>query len=580
MLIRCPECQFKREVDLTRIPPTAQLATCPKCKHKFRFREHVATEDGDEEGFVMRSAPATSAYGTWEAAQQAARNVDRAAEQGTRSGPEADRYASRYDAYKPSARAASYDAEDSSVHTAPARPASLYKGAGDRVRPAMDDDVYGGQPDQGRDDASEYASGTAYGTVSGGPFGDAEPDGYAEGYAERYGEGSGEGRADAGEEGVYYGSSVRAAEYGTEAGQGADEPDAHAAPEGHGGHASYDGHDGHDGMYREPAAYDEVADAAAYEDAAPYTQPSEYTVFGQAGEGLSEQEQAEYAATQAATHATTGDSPENTPHATHAAPGRQHAEGRDARSPRGGAKPHRHLGSLSEYEEGAPGGKGDIWDAIAAMGDSDSTVPPFARTAGFEMSIPWEHRGKSGLGGAWWRTVKESLFSPAYFFGGIQGAGGITAAIIFFLFTAFVGALLEAGMLFGAASLLGGLLAETPLAELPAQFADISALPLRAGQLLLSGLVLVVAVSCLCHGCIRFLVPRGKPFATTFRVVAYSGSALLAGCIPVAGPVVARLWFLLLIIKGLRNAHNLRLPQTILAMLPVFMLILGGVLLW
>lgn len=549
MLIRCPECQFKREVDLTRIPPTAQLATCPKCKHKFRFREHVATEDGDEEGFVMRSAPATSAYGTWEAAQQAARNVDRAAEQGTRSGPEADRYASRHDAYKPSARTASYDAEDSSVHTAPARPASLYEGAGDGVRPAMGADVYGGEPAQDRDDASEYASGTAYGTVSGGPFGDAEPDGYAEGYAE----GSGEGRADAGEEGVYYGSSVRAAEYGTEAAYGDNEAETHEVPEGHG---DYIGHIGHDGMYREPAAYDEVADPAAYD------------------------EDARYAAGHAVGHDSADASPGNIAHAAHGTPGRQHAEGRDARSPRGGAKPHRHLGSLSEYEEGAPGGKGDIWDAIAAMGDSDSTVPPFARTAGFEMSIPWEHRGKSGLGGAWWRTVKESLFSPAYFFGGIQGAGGITAAIIFFLFTAFVGALLEAGMLFGAASLLGGLLAETPLAELPAQFADISALPLRAGQLLLSGLVLVVAVSCLCHGCIRFLVPRGKPFATTFRVVAYSGSALLAGCIPVAGPVVARLWLLLLIMKGLRNAHNLRLPQTILAMLPVFMLILGGVLLW
>ncbi|GFM37172.1 zinc-ribbon domain-containing protein [Desulfovibrio psychrotolerans] len=493
MLIRCPECQFKREVDLTRIPPTAQLATCPKCKHKFRFREHVAAEDGDDEGFVMRSAPAPSAYGTWEAAQQAAQQVaQQAAQQATRR------------------------------------------------------------------------AGSA-----------AEPDAYPEP----------EGSADAGEEGVFYGSSVRVAEYGTEAAHGADEPAGHEVPD-------YDhdrpvGHDrlgGYGGMYREPAAYDEVADPAAYDDAATqYEQPSEYTAYGQTGDGYTEVEQAAAYAADASADAFADAydaSPEAPPAAHHAAPDKPHADEREASPPSGVGKPHRHLGSLSEYGEGAAGGKGDIWDAIAAMGDGDSSVPPFARTAGFEMSIPWEHRGKSGLGGAWWRTVKEALFSPAYFFGGFQGAGGVTAAVIFFLFTATLAALLEAGMLFGAASLLSGLLAETRFAELPANFAEISALPLWAGRLLLGGLGLLVAVSCLCHGCVRFLVPRGKPFATTFRVVAYSSSALLAACIPLAGPVIARLWFLLLIIKGLRHAHNLRLPQTILVMLPVFMLIVGGVLLW
>ncbi|OGR34864.1 MAG: hypothetical protein A2051_11280 [Desulfovibrionales bacterium GWA2_65_9] len=31
-------CGFGREVDLTKIPPRAQMATCPRCEHKFRFR--------------------------------------------------------------------------------------------------------------------------------------------------------------------------------------------------------------------------------------------------------------------------------------------------------------------------------------------------------------------------------------------------------------------------------------------------------------------------------------------------------------------------------------------------------------
>ncbi|MEF2229956.1 MAG: YIP1 family protein [Pseudodesulfovibrio sp.] len=39
MEIICPECQFSREVDETKVPPRSQVATCPKCHTKFKFRE-------------------------------------------------------------------------------------------------------------------------------------------------------------------------------------------------------------------------------------------------------------------------------------------------------------------------------------------------------------------------------------------------------------------------------------------------------------------------------------------------------------------------------------------------------------
>lgn len=38
MRILCPMCGFAREMDETKVPPRAQMATCPKCMHKFRFR--------------------------------------------------------------------------------------------------------------------------------------------------------------------------------------------------------------------------------------------------------------------------------------------------------------------------------------------------------------------------------------------------------------------------------------------------------------------------------------------------------------------------------------------------------------
>jgi len=39
MEIICPDCKFSREVDETKIPARSQVATCPKCQTKFKFRE-------------------------------------------------------------------------------------------------------------------------------------------------------------------------------------------------------------------------------------------------------------------------------------------------------------------------------------------------------------------------------------------------------------------------------------------------------------------------------------------------------------------------------------------------------------
>lgn len=39
MIIHCPQCHFYRELNLSKIPHNAVMATCPKCKNRFRFRD-------------------------------------------------------------------------------------------------------------------------------------------------------------------------------------------------------------------------------------------------------------------------------------------------------------------------------------------------------------------------------------------------------------------------------------------------------------------------------------------------------------------------------------------------------------
>lgn len=47
MRITCPQCGFFREVPDTKAPVTPTMATCPKCRHRFRFRPQPAPA-GDE----------------------------------------------------------------------------------------------------------------------------------------------------------------------------------------------------------------------------------------------------------------------------------------------------------------------------------------------------------------------------------------------------------------------------------------------------------------------------------------------------------------------------------------------------
>lgn len=45
MEITCPQCQFTRTIPDEKIPDRAEIATCPKCKHKFKFRELPSDPD-------------------------------------------------------------------------------------------------------------------------------------------------------------------------------------------------------------------------------------------------------------------------------------------------------------------------------------------------------------------------------------------------------------------------------------------------------------------------------------------------------------------------------------------------------
>ncbi|EKO39424.1 MAG: Yip1 domain containing protein [Solidesulfovibrio magneticus str. Maddingley MBC34] len=59
MRITCPQCGFFREIPDTKAPVTPTMATCPKCRHRFRFRPQPAP--AAEESFVA-AEPGVSSW--------------------------------------------------------------------------------------------------------------------------------------------------------------------------------------------------------------------------------------------------------------------------------------------------------------------------------------------------------------------------------------------------------------------------------------------------------------------------------------------------------------------------------------
>ena len=62
MIIRCPQCQFEREIPTSAIPDTAVMATCPRCQTRFQFRtlerpEAQGTPPADEPSSTVDTPP-------------------------------------------------------------------------------------------------------------------------------------------------------------------------------------------------------------------------------------------------------------------------------------------------------------------------------------------------------------------------------------------------------------------------------------------------------------------------------------------------------------------------------------------
>ncbi|MCF8061886.1 MAG: YIP1 family protein [Deltaproteobacteria bacterium] len=219
--------------------------------------------------------------------------------------------------------------------------------------------------------------------------------------------------------------------------------------------------------------------------------------------------------------------------------------------------------------EGPPGpssaGREDEPEAFPAEGEAkeeplspDSTSPEPHRGPS-----PWEDRDRIGLWPGIHRSFVSVLFSPAVFFRNLHCRNGLKEPF-------------AVGLLFGSLGAMVSLFWDFVLAVWGLG-GGINALASRFNVSLLFPLLLVLSplmvgaalfvMSGVLHAFLWMARGSKHGFEGTFRVVAYGQMTQIFGAVPFLGGLIGGLWYMVVLVIGLREIHETTYGRVILAFL-------------
>jgi len=185
-----------------------------------------------------------------------------------------------------------------------------------------------------------------------------------------------------------------------------------------------------------------------------------------------------------------------------------------------------------------------------------------------EEYTPWE--SGEGFLKAFYRTTRDSLFSPSRFFKKISSGEGYWAPLIYGLI---------AGITGNGCAILWFWLFMTqliPMDRIPFQyslsiFQIVVPLPFQQAVAIFLG-------SAIIHLCLMIVGGNNNGYKTTFRAVSYSYSGYLFGIIPFIGLLIGNTYTFILTIIGVREGHGISTGKAILAVLLPAIVIFGLIL--
>lgn len=178
--------------------------------------------------------------------------------------------------------------------------------------------------------------------------------------------------------------------------------------------------------------------------------------------------------------------------------------------------------------------------------------------------IAWDHFDTIGIGNAFWKTLREILFSPKTFFSQFKPSDPIVPAILFAL------------LLGSLQSVFSFLWAQVGVSQFSEAAAAISGDQLGPVSLLFAPLLTAVGlimVTGYAHLLLVITRSRHQPFSSTFRAICYTQAAAVFTIVPSMGSIVSAIWGLVLLFSGLAAVHGVsRLRVVVVLFVPVFLL--------
>lgn len=549
MIIRCPHCEHTRSINESKIPASAELATCPRCKNRFRFRtvEKPSQEPqappplrpgSQQQEQRPQSAPTTGGnVPPPEAQRKRAVPPPPPSLENEQPPLPTQRIQRPQSAFRETAEQNDiWDAVDA-LHHKWEKQMDLH--VTEVVTPKVSSQSSHAQPaypaphegrqeyEQSQDEASHYVQDPAA------PYAQyQEPNTYGQ-QEEREGhyyaqgapafsptqnrpqyEHSGEDPA------PYYGQQQPEPAYMTHQRQAYEQPQAQQAAYYEQQPQQYMTHQG----YGQPDSAPQPA-RPRQRVASPPTEEQEYA------------QQPVQAATYYGQHG------QQTP---------EDVVEQDMRMMRAGAagqRPYKDLGTLSEHTAAmAAAGYEPQQQADPAQGSYEYNFENYAPAEYGENTIPWENPAAHGRFKAFLSTIYLVMFRAPALFSQFTPYGSLAPGYVFFLIMGFFAIL---------TSLLWGKVVAAILPEQAIVLSNQISIPslLVIIPLALGLMLLFVA------GAIRmqlnFLSPGKADFVMAYKITAYSMAPFILSIVPFVGPTIGVVWFMFCLMLGCRHAFRL-----------------------
>jgi hypothetical protein len=209
-------------------------------------------------------------------------------------------------------------------------------------------------------------------------------------------------------------------------------------------------------------------------------------------------------------------------------------------------------------------------DGVPPEPEAAPPVPPEEPAPPPPPGIPWDDRARLGFTTALVDTTVQVLRAPSDFYRRMRPAGGVGSALAYAVIVAYFGFVATVLYEWIFQMILGQ---QAPELGLGAEVDRMVAM-MQGGspvvRLLAVPLGLAAAAfigAAINHLALMLLSGARRGFEATFRVCAFANAANVASLLPICGPFVASVWFMVLCIIGLSVVHGISWQKATAAVL-------------